>query len=813
MKTLFKIFIPFFLLFTCGNAIFGQNVEFEKHVLNEPVQHKKELLSSFNLTEIPIYTPKTTSRKVILSNGYAQYKIQNPKDWSVLKKDNIATEIDIIYTKYPRKEEDWRTEYHGLLANRLKALFELDPSLNSLDITWNIILQTECYNEPQTKQLFHGIAIHYVPKQQIKTEIAILEDTTDTNKEIIIDEIPQDVLQDKPIEASKSLNENESDNTSVLERLKSKVPDEIGRTLEDKTDEEAIDIIYEYLTNQKTKLSKEEITPDFLKNRTQKVEKFIEDFSSMPHSEIGDMLNRQKISENTLVVMDWTGSMYGFGGEVMKWHLLNFKKSGIQNFVLFNDGDAKSTALKEIGSTGGIYMKDASSIDELLDLFELVMARGQGGDRPENDVEAILRGLKEYPSTKEVVLIADNRSCVRDIELVNYINVPVKVILCGYTDLMGANPQYIEIAARTKGSIHTAKQDIDKLNIEILKEKEDLELTRGEKTIITIRSECFVDYTNSKGYFTKKRTDEEPEFMRKVYYSMRKAMEKPDSVYRLNLATNNLEDVPTDVNRLGNLHHADFSYNNLTRISDEILDRQNLESLDLKKNQIKVIPKQLYSLENLVRLDLSHNEIKKLPKGIDLYPALQELYLNNNELKSVTEELAKLSRIRIMDISHNQITVLPEFYTGWRRVEKVVVSYNQLERLPLGLKECKRITYFDASHNQLSVPPVPIVGMRHLNYLDLSYNQLKDVPSGIGNLKELTKLNLSHNNIGVLNRRFGFATKLVELDLSHNQITKLPETFWQLRELLYLNLEGNPISDQEKENIKKMLPKTVIVFK
>ena len=812
MKTLFTTYFPILFSLILINSSFAQDVEFEKYILNKPIENKKALLSSFNLTEIPVYKPKTTSQKVILENGYAKYQIKNPDDWRKLKQDNIATQVDIIYTKYPRKKEDWRTEYHGLLANRLKALFALDPDLNSLDITWNIILQTECYTEPQTKKMFHGIAIHYVPKRQIETEIAILEDTTDTNEEIVIEETPQDVVDEKPIEETIKINENEIDNANVIDKLKSKVPDVIVESLEGKSEEETLDILFDYLTNKKTKLPQEPITAEFLKNRSQKVEKFIEEHSYTPHPEVGQMLDRQKISENTLVVMDWTGSMYGFGGEVMKWHLLNFAKSGIQSFVLFNDGDSKSTYSKEIGKTGGIYMREAKSIDELLDLFELVMARGQGGDRQENDVEAILEGLKAYPNTKEVILIADNRSCVRDIELTNQIGVPVKVILCGYSDLIGASPHYLEIAARTKGSIHTAKQDINKLNIELIAEKEDLELTRNEKTVITIRSNCFVDYTKSKTYFTKKRTDPEPDYMRKVYYSMRKAMEKPDSVYRLSLATNNLETLPNSVKQLYNLHHADFSYNKLKRISEEVFERQKLESLDLKKNELKTIPKKLYLLEDLVKLDLSHNQIKKLPKGINLYPVLQELYLNNNELKSVTNDIARLKRIRIVDISHNQIVNLPETFTGWRRVEKVVMSYNQIERLPLSLKNCKRITYFDASHNQLTAPPVAVVGMRHLNYLDLSHNKLTKIPSGIGNLKEVTKINLSHNKLEVLNRRFGFAAKLVELDLSYNQLTKLPESFWQLRQLRYINLEGNPISEKEKERIKKMCAKAVIIF-
>ena len=139
MKLLFAIYFPFLFTLMLINTAFAQEIEFEKYILNNPIDNKKALLSSFNLTEIPVYRRNTTSQKVILENGYAKHQIKNPNDWRKLKPDNIATTIDIIYTKYPRKKEDWRTEYHGLLANRLKALFALDPDLNSLDITWNII--------------------------------------------------------------------------------------------------------------------------------------------------------------------------------------------------------------------------------------------------------------------------------------------------------------------------------------------------------------------------------------------------------------------------------------------------------------------------------------------------------------------------------------------------------------------------------------------------------------------------------------------------------------------------------------------------
>ena len=87
-----------------------------------------------------------------------------------------------------------------------------------------------------------------------------------------------------------------------------------------------------------------------------------------------------------------------------------------------------------------------------------VKAKGNGGDPEENDVEAILKGIQKYPDFKNLILIADNNSCMRDYCLVKDIKVPVKVVLCG--TYSGINPQYINLAYKTKGSIHTIEDDI-----------------------------------------------------------------------------------------------------------------------------------------------------------------------------------------------------------------------------------------------------------------------------------------------------------------------------------------------------------------
>lgn len=113
---------------------------------------------------------------------------------------------------------------------------------------------------------------------------------------------------------------------------------------------------------------------------------------------------------------------------------------------------------KKIGKTRGVYFEKAENINKIIGLLSKVKAKGNGGDPEENDVEAILKGIQKYPDFKNLILIADNNSCMRDYCLVKDIKVPVKVVLCG--TYSGINPQYINLAYKTKGSIHTIEDDI-----------------------------------------------------------------------------------------------------------------------------------------------------------------------------------------------------------------------------------------------------------------------------------------------------------------------------------------------------------------
>ncbi|MDX2284380.1 MAG: hypothetical protein NW241_09470 [Bacteroidia bacterium] len=180
-------------------------------------------------------------------------------------------------------------------------------------------------------------------------------------------------------------------------------------------------------------------------------------------STVTRVLDRHPEWGRMLVVMDWTGSMYKFGAQVVIWHKINQLRDPdrIAHLVFFNDGDSKSTWMKETGKTGGIYRARSTGLDEVVATMQLVMRRGNGGDAPENDLEALLTSIQNLDGFDEVVLIADNKSDVRDMALLEHIRRPVRIILCDVRGLPHAH--YVQIAKATGGSLHTISKDIQYL--------------------------------------------------------------------------------------------------------------------------------------------------------------------------------------------------------------------------------------------------------------------------------------------------------------------------------------------------------------
>ena len=171
------------------------------------------------------------------------------------------------------------------------------------------------------------------------------------------------------------------------------------------------------------------------------------------------VMNRNKW-QDVAIVNDFTSSMSPYIAEVLVWHNLNIQKriSQINGYTFFNDGNITPDDKKVIGKTGGLYSTASQNLDSVLNTAVNTIEHGGGGDNEENNVEALIEAQKQFPKARGLVMVADNWANMRDTALINQVKLPVKVVLCG--TLSNINTQYIDLAYRTKGSIHTIEEDI-----------------------------------------------------------------------------------------------------------------------------------------------------------------------------------------------------------------------------------------------------------------------------------------------------------------------------------------------------------------
>jgi hypothetical protein len=165
------------------------------------------------------------------------------------------------------------------------------------------------------------------------------------------------------------------------------------------------------------------------------------------------------------IVSDVTCSMDPYMEQVMIWHALNFAAGKSTNYLFFNDGNGIDNSKKLIGKTGGFHLITGSIKDFKQIVESLIKSKSFGcsGDTEENDVEALLHAAAKMSKTESLVLIADNFSPMRDFSLIKNLKVPVRVILCGiennslWSDI---NEEYLALAYKTGGSVHTLTEDI-----------------------------------------------------------------------------------------------------------------------------------------------------------------------------------------------------------------------------------------------------------------------------------------------------------------------------------------------------------------
>lgn len=167
-------------------------------------------------------------------------------------------------------------------------------------------------------------------------------------------------------------------------------------------------------------------------------------------------------SERCALVMDVTGSMTEHVASMKRWIKTNQDSVGFTSFTFFNDGDDQPTKKKKIGETGGIYT--TIHIANLDALVSETMRRGSGGERPESDIEALLHAQVTDTLSDAILLIGDNYSEIRDIELLPKVTKRVNVLMCSVKGALRTD--YLLIAKNTGGYLIYNGEQISLKNLQ-----------------------------------------------------------------------------------------------------------------------------------------------------------------------------------------------------------------------------------------------------------------------------------------------------------------------------------------------------------
>ena len=362
--------------------------------------------------------------QLAISMPFAKELILNPEQKKALE-EKAVIKIELVYTKYRTSPQFNQQE---LNYHRLVELKKLLPNLFENPLwEFELISQTNGNSQAECNPMFHGFVITFRPNSSPNT---LTLETEYLNKVVaqLVKQTKKDSIPDQ-----------------LTYDLKTRWDDRIG-----------------YVHDTIWKINEEEQIPP---------PDFFYDQSLYKDSTVINAFARNTTWKNFIVVTDVTGSMSPYIAQVFVWLKEQVENNNAKYFVFFNDGDNKEARQKKPLKTEGIYGCANNGLEAVMQKAALCMKKGSGGGEGlENDVEAILFGLQEFPEVDEVILIADNYESMRDYQFLEEIKKPVRIIICGAKARV--NIEYLDLARTTRGSIHTTKSDV--LNLQKIQKSQTI---------------------------------------------------------------------------------------------------------------------------------------------------------------------------------------------------------------------------------------------------------------------------------------------------------------------------------------------------
>jgi Leucine-rich repeat (LRR) protein len=197
-------------------------------------------------------------------------------------------------------------------------------------------------------------------------------------------------------------------------------------------------------------------------------------------------------------------------------------------------------------------------------------------------------------------------------------------------------------------------------------------------------------------------------------------------------------------------------------------------------------------MKNYIKSSLSFLLFLLLNNTILLHAQSNQKGLSETNLKmylSIEEALLNPDSVRYLSLKHKKLKVIPKEVFLFKNLEVLDLSKNKLEEIPEDIEKLVKLREISVSNNSLSTLPIQI-----------------------GKLVKLKKIIAFQNNIALLPTTIGNLANLEIIDLWSNEIETFPEEIKALKQLKFVDLRGIMLTDEQKANIRLLLPNAQIEF-
>eukprot|EP00581_Thalassiosira_minuscula_P014047 CAMPEP_0183718650 /NCGR_PEP_ID=MMETSP0737-20130205/11854_1 /TAXON_ID=385413 /ORGANISM="Thalassiosira miniscula, Strain CCMP1093" /LENGTH=547 /DNA_ID=CAMNT_0025948247 /DNA_START=260 /DNA_END=1903 /DNA_ORIENTATION=+ len=158
---------------------------------------------------------------------------------------------------------------------------------------------------------------------------------------------------------------------------------------------------------------------------------------------------------------------------------------------------------------------------------------------------------------------------------------------------------------------------------------------------------------------------------------------------------------------------------------------KSLKKLDLNSNFLRDLPTEMSVLTSLEILFLSENKFDTIPQVIGELESLRLLSLRGNLLTDLFATHLPAQSLEWLILTNNRINNVHPIIGELTLLRKLMLSHNRIETIPVELGECKNLELLRLADNKLKTVPNEVLTLPKLAWISLSGNPMSMPPKSI----------------------------------------------------------------------------------